>query len=100
LIPASAAGVFSGRRSELVKGRTMSKVCQVTGKRPMTGCNVSHAHNKTKRRFLPNLHYHRFWVESEKRWVRLRVSTRGMRIIDKKGIDSVIAEMRARGEKV
>jgi len=78
----------------------MSKVCQVTGKRPMTGCNVSHAHNRTKRRFLPNLHYHRFWVESEKRWVRLRVSTSGMRIIDKKGIDSVLAEMRARGEKV
>jgi large subunit ribosomal protein L28 len=78
----------------------MSKVCQVTGKRPMTGCNVSHAHNKTKRRFLPNLHYHRFWVESEKRWVRLRVSTSGMRMIDKKGIDSVIADIRARGEKV
>jgi large subunit ribosomal protein L28 len=78
----------------------MSKVCQVTGKRPMTGCNVSHAHNKTKRRFLPNLHYHRFWVESEKRWVRLRVSTKGMRIIDKNGIDSVLADMRSRGEKV
>jgi large subunit ribosomal protein L28 len=78
----------------------MSKVCQVTGKRPMSGCNVSHAHNKTKRRFLPNLHYHRFWVESENRWVRLRVSTSGMRIIDKKGIDSVLAEIRARGEKV
>jgi large subunit ribosomal protein L28 len=78
----------------------MSKVCQVTGKRPITGCNVSHAHNKTKRRFLPNLHYHRFWVESEKRWVRLRVSTSGMRIIDKKGIDTVLAELRARGETV
>jgi len=78
----------------------MSKVCQVTGKRPLTGCNVSHAHNKTKRRFLPNLHYHRFWVESEKRWVRLRVSTKGMRIIDKNGIDTVLADMRARGEKV
>ena len=78
----------------------MSKVCQVTGKRPMTGCNVSHAHNRTKRRFLPNIHYHRFWVESEKRWVRLRVSTSGMRIIDKKGIDAVLVEMRARGEKV
>jgi len=77
----------------------MSKVCQVTGKRPLTGCNVSHAHNKTKRRFLPNLHYHRFWVESEKRWVRLRVSAGGMRIIDKKGIDQVLSEMRARGEK-
>jgi len=78
----------------------MSKVCQVTGKRPLTGCNVSHAHNKTKRRFLPNLHYHRFWVESEKRWVRLRVSAGGMRIIDKKGIDQVLTEIRARGEKV
>jgi large subunit ribosomal protein L28 len=78
----------------------MSKVCQVTGKRPVTGCNVSHAHNKTKRRFLPNLHYHRFWVESEKRWVRLRVSTSGMRIIDKKGIDAVLADLRARGETV
>jgi large subunit ribosomal protein L28 len=78
----------------------MSKVCQVTGKRPLTGNNVSHAHNKTRRRFLPNLHYHRFWVESEKRWVRLRVSTKGMRIIDKTGIDSVIAGLRARGEKV
>lgn len=78
----------------------MSKVCQVTGKKPLTGCNVSHAHNKTKRRFLPNLHYHRFWVESEKRWVRLRVSAGGMRIIDKKGIDRVLSEIRARGEKV
>jgi large subunit ribosomal protein L28 len=78
----------------------MSKVCQVTGKRPLTGNNVSHAHNKTRRRFLPNLHYHRFWVESEKRWVRLRVSTKGMRIIDKNGIDSVLAGVRARGDKV
>jgi large subunit ribosomal protein L28 len=78
----------------------MSKVCQVTGKRPMSGCNVSHAHNKTKRRFLPNLHYHRFWVESENRWVRLRVSSSGMRVIDKKGIDTVLAEIRSRGEKV
>jgi large subunit ribosomal protein L28 len=78
----------------------MSKVCQVTGKRPITGCNVSHAHNKTKRRFLPNIHYHRFWVESEKRWVRLRVSASGMRIIDKKGIDRVLNEIRTRGEKV
>ena len=78
----------------------MSKVCQVTGKRPLTGCNVSHAHNKTKRRFLPNLHYHRFWVESEKRWVRLRVSARAMRIIDKKGIDQVLSDMRARGGKI
>jgi len=78
----------------------MSKVCQVTGKRPITGNNVSHANNKTKRRFLPNLHDHRFWVESEKRWVSLRVSSAGMRTIDKKGIDSVLAELRARGERV
>jgi large subunit ribosomal protein L28 len=78
----------------------MSKVCQVTGKRPMVGNNVSHANNKTKRRFLPNLHYHRFWVESEKRFVRLRLSSSGMRLIDKKGIDTVLAEMRARGDKV
>ena len=78
----------------------MSKVCQVTGKRPVSGNNVSHAHNKTKRRFLPNLHYHRFWVESENRWVRLGVTSNGMRIIDKKGIDTVLGEIRARGEKV
>jgi large subunit ribosomal protein L28 len=78
----------------------MSRVCQVTGKRPATGCNVSHANNKTRRRFLPNLHTHRFWVESENRYVRLRVSSKGMRIIDKKGIDAVLAELRARGEKV
>ena len=78
----------------------MSRVCQVTGKRPITGNNVSHAHNKTKRRFLPNLHSRRFWVESEQRFVRLRVSAAGMRIIDKKGIDTVLGELRARGEKV
>lgn len=78
----------------------MSRVCQVTGKRPVSGNNVSHAHNKTRRRFLPNLHTHRFWVESENRTVKLRVTANGMRIIDKKGIDTVLAEMRARGEKV
>lgn len=78
----------------------MSKVCQVTGKRPVIGNNVSHAHNKTKRRFLPNLHDHKFWVESENRWVKLRLTAQGMRIIDKKGIDAVLAQMRARGEKV
>lgn len=78
----------------------MSRVCQVTGKRPAVGNNVSHAINKTRRRFLPNLHHHRFWVESENRWVRLRLSTKAMRIIDKKGIDAVLAEMRARGEQV
>lgn len=78
----------------------MSRLCQVTGKRPMTGNNVSHAQNKTRRRYVPNLHYHRFWVESERRFVRLRVSAKGMRIIDKKGIDQVLADLRARGEKV
>ncbi|RFA30072.1 50S ribosomal protein L28 [Alkalilimnicola ehrlichii] len=78
----------------------MSKVCQVTGKRPTTGNNVSHANNKTRRRFLPNLQYHRFWVENEQRWVRLRVSTKGMRIIDKRGIEPVLADLRSRGEKV
>ena len=78
----------------------MSRVCQVTGKGPMSGNNVSHAHNKTRRRFLPNLHSHRFWVESEKRFVKLRVSTHGMRIIDKKGIDAVLKDIRARGENV
>jgi large subunit ribosomal protein L28 len=72
----------------------------VTGKRPLTGHNVSHANNKTRRRFLPNLHYHRFWVPEEKRFVRLRVSAQGMRIIDKKGIETVLAEIRARGEQV
>ena len=78
----------------------MSKVCVVTGKRPVAGNNVSHAHNKTRRRFEPNLHYHRFWVETEKRFVRLRVSSKGMRIIDKKGIDDVLSDMRRRGIKV
>jgi len=78
----------------------MARVCQVTGKRPQTGNNVSHSNRRTKRRFLPNLHNHRFWVESENRWVRLRVSTKGLRIIDKKGIDSVLADLRARGEQV
>ena len=78
----------------------MARVCQVTGKRPVSGNNVSHAHNKTKRRFIPNLHSHRFWVESENRWVKLRLTAKGMRTIDKKGIDAVLAEMRKRGEKV
>mgnify|MGYP000456292619 CR=1 FL=1 len=78
----------------------MSKVCQVTGKRPLAGNHVSHANNKVKRRFEPNLHYHRFWVDSENRFVRLRVSSKGMRIIDKQGIEQVIADIRARGEKV
>ena len=78
----------------------MSKVCQVTGKGPMTGNNVSHANNKTRRRFLPNLQYRRLWVASENRWVSLRVSQQGLRIIDKKGIDSVLKDIRARGDKV
>lgn len=78
----------------------MARVCQVTGKRPMSGHKVSHAQNKTKRRFLPNLQSRRFWVESENRWVRLRVSTSALRTIDKKGIDAVLAEMRANGQSV
>ena len=77
----------------------MSRVCQVTGKKPVSGNNVSHANNRTRRRFLPNLQSHKFWVESENRWVKLRVSTKGMRRIDKNGIDTVIADMRKRGEK-
>ncbi|MBP6251505.1 MAG: 50S ribosomal protein L28 [Rubrivivax sp.] len=76
----------------------MSRVCEVTGKRPMVGNNVSHANNKTKRRFLPNLQYRRFWVESENRFVRLRVSNAALRLIDKKGIDVVLADLRKRGE--
>ena len=78
----------------------MSKVCQVTGKRPISSNNVSHAHNKTRRRFLPNLHTHRFWLPGENRYVKLRVSSKGMRIIDKKGIESVVSEIRGRGERV
>ncbi|HBQ44957.1 MAG TPA: 50S ribosomal protein L28 [Thiomicrospira sp.] len=78
----------------------MSKVCQVTGKRPVTGNNVSHSHRKTRRRFLPNLQTHRFWVENENRFIKLRLTTSGMRIIDKNGIESVLADIRARGEKV
>ncbi|MBC8209789.1 MAG: 50S ribosomal protein L28 [Gammaproteobacteria bacterium] len=78
----------------------MSRVCQVTGKKPVTGNNVSHAHNKTRRRFLPNLHTHKFWVEAENRWVKLRLSAKAMRIIDKNGIDAVLADMRKSGTKV
>lgn len=78
----------------------MSRVCQVTGKRPSYGNNVSHANNKTRRRWLPNLHTHRIWLESEKRFVRLRLTTRGLRTIDKLGIEKVVADLRARGEKV
>lgn len=78
----------------------MARVCQVTGKRPAVGNNVSHANNKTRRRFLPNLHHKRFWVESEGRFVTLRVSANAIRTIDKVGIESVLSDMRARGEKV
>jgi large subunit ribosomal protein L28 len=78
----------------------MARVCEVTGKKPMTGHHVSHANNKTKRRFLPNLQHRRFWVESERRWISLRVSNVALRTIDKNGIDAVLAEMRARGQSV
>ena len=76
----------------------MARVCQVTGKGPMVGNNVSHANNKTKRRWLPNLQYRRFWVESENRWIRLRISSAALRLIDKKGIDEILVGLRARGE--
>ena len=76
----------------------MARICQVTGKGPQKGNHVSHANNKTRRRFFPNLQYRRFWLESEKRWIRLRVSQTGLRTIDKKGIETVLAEMRERGE--
>ena len=78
----------------------MSRVCQVTGKKPMSGNNVSHANNKTRRRFLPNLQKHRFWLENEKRYVKLRVSRKGLKLIDKLGIDAVLEQIRARGETV
>lgn len=76
----------------------MARVCQVTGKKPMTGHNVSHANNKTKRRFLPNLQSRRFWIESEKRFITMRVTTAGLRTIDKKGLEVVLAELRAKGK--
>ena len=78
----------------------MSRICQVTGKAPIVGNHVSHANNKTKRRYLPNLQHRKFWVESENRWVRMRLSNAGLRLIDKKGLDVVLAEMRGRGENV
>ena len=78
----------------------MSRVCQVTGKGPMAGNNVSHAHNKTRRRFLPNLHTQRFWLESEQRFVKLKVSRKGLRIIDKQGIEQVVKDLRAQGQKI
>ncbi|MDR2924441.1 MAG: 50S ribosomal protein L28 [Azoarcus sp.] len=78
----------------------MARVCQVTGKKPMSGNNISHAHNKTKRRFLPNLQNRRFWSEAENRWISLRVTNAALRTIDKKGIDAVVSELRERGEKI
>jgi large subunit ribosomal protein L28 len=78
----------------------MSRVCQVTGKHPVTGNTVSHANNKRRRRFLPNLHTQRFWLEGEKRWVTLRVSTNGLRTIEKKGLEAVLAQLRSRGAAV
>jgi len=78
----------------------MARVCQVTGKRPITGNNVSHSNRKTKRRYLPNLHFHRFWVESEQRFVRLRVSSKAIRNIDKNGIETVLADLRAAGQVI
>ncbi|HVK55955.1 MAG TPA: 50S ribosomal protein L28 [Burkholderiales bacterium] len=78
----------------------MARECQITGKKPMVGNNVSHANNKTKRRFLPNLQYRRFWVESENRWISLRISNAALRTIDKNGIDAVLAKLRARGERI
>jgi large subunit ribosomal protein L28 len=93
---------FSRYNSQLSEIRSgvipMARVCQVTGKKPQTGNHVSHANNRTKRRFLPNLQARRFWVESEKRWVSLRVSNAGLRMIDKKGIEAVLADLRAKGE--
>ena len=94
----TAQGVLFGVAAVESTGVHMARVCEVTGKGPMVGNNVSHANNKTKRRFLVNLQYRRFWVESENRWVRLRVSSAALRLIDKKGIDSVLADLRARGQ--
>jgi large subunit ribosomal protein L28 len=96
------AGVYVESRlfEKLVGEIVMARVCQVTGKKPMVGNNISHANNKTKRRFLPNLQNRRLWVESENRWVSLRLTNAALRTIDKNGIDAVLFEMRARGEKV
>jgi large subunit ribosomal protein L28 len=89
-----------GAASALMNGAAMARVCAVTGKSPMVGNNVSHANNRTRRRFLPNLQRRRFWVESENRWVSLRLTNAALRTIDKKGIDVVLAELRSRGERV
>jgi large subunit ribosomal protein L28 len=91
---------FAAAAPNTRKERAMARVCQVTGKAPMVGNNVSHANNRTKRRFMPNLQRRRFWVESENRWVSLRLTNAGLRTIDKNGIDVVLADMRARGEHV
>jgi large subunit ribosomal protein L28 len=84
----------------IFKDLTMSRVCQVTGKRPVSGNTVSHANNRKRRRFLPNLHTQRFWLEGEKRWISLRLSTNALRTVEKNGIDAVIAKLRARGERI
>ena len=86
--------------TELAKVVCMSRVCEVTGKKPAVGNRVSHANNKKRRRFLPNLHTQRFWIETERRWVTLRLSANGMRTVEKKGIDKVVAELRAQGRKL
>src|ERR1700726_623772 len=102
LPPDRATGIKRGCFNSLLrsKGLAMSRVCQVTGKGPKTGNTVSHANNRKRRRFLPNLHSHRFWLESEKRYVSLRVSTRGLRTIEKRGVDAVVADLRAKGIRV
>jgi large subunit ribosomal protein L28 len=102
IIAGFVSSIFAGRRSvagPFTGGAVMARVCQVTGKKPMSGNNVSHANNKTKRRFLPNLQNRRFFVESENRWVSLRLTNAGLRTIDKNGIDAVLADLRARGVK-
>jgi len=103
----SFRALFASPAAQVIECRTlfckvthMSRVCQVTGKRPKVGNTVSHANNRKRRRFLPNLHTQRFWLESERRFVTLRVSTRGLRTIEKRGVDVVVAELRAQGEKV
>jgi large subunit ribosomal protein L28 len=88
--------VFRSDKTDFPEG-SMARVCQVTGKAPIVGNHVSHANNKTKRRYLPNLQYRKFFVESENRWVKMRVSNAGLRLIDKKGLDVILAEMRGRG---
>src|SRR5271154_1387640 len=101
LPPSSRPGIKRGCSFLPVPGvPIMSRVCQVTGKGPKTGNTVSHANNRKRRRFLPNLHTQRFWLETERRFVSLRVSTRGLRTIEKRGIEVVVADLRAKGTKV